>query len=76
MRYERPSASAGREGVDNIKLNISGDDLSPAAHGGLTVMSEERNTDRGQVARDFGKRVNCHARAAESVKRAVRTEST
>ena len=61
-----------REGVDNIKLNISGDDLSPAAHGGLTVMTEKEIQTAVGVARDFGKRVNCHARAAESVKRAVR----
>jgi imidazolonepropionase-like amidohydrolase len=61
-----------REGVDNIKLNISGDDLSPAAHGGLTVMTEKEILTAVSVARDFGKRVNCHARAAESVKRAVR----
>jgi imidazolonepropionase-like amidohydrolase len=61
-----------REGVDNIKLNISGDDLSPAAHGGLTVMSEREIQTAVSVARDFGKKVNCHARAAESVKRAVR----
>jgi imidazolonepropionase-like amidohydrolase len=61
-----------REGVDNIKINISGDDLSPAAHGGLTVMSETEVMTAVSVARDFGKRVNCHARAAGSVKRAVR----
>jgi imidazolonepropionase-like amidohydrolase len=61
-----------REGVDNIKVNISGDDLSPAAHGGLTVMREEEVQAAVNVARDFGKKVNCHARAAESVKRAVR----
>jgi imidazolonepropionase-like amidohydrolase len=61
-----------REGVDNIKVNISGDDLSPAAHGGLTVMREEEVQTAVNVARDFGKKVNCHARAAESVKRAVR----
>jgi imidazolonepropionase-like amidohydrolase len=61
-----------REGVDNIKVNISGDDLSPAAHGGLTVMTEEEVQTAVNVARDFGKKVNCHARAAESVKRAVR----
>jgi imidazolonepropionase-like amidohydrolase len=61
-----------REGVDNIKLNISGDDLSPAAHGGLTVMTEKEIQTAVSVARDFGKRVNCHARAAESVKRAIR----
>ena len=53
-----------REGVDNIKLNISGDDLSPAAHGGLTVMTEKEIQTGVSVARDFGKRVNCHARAA------------
>jgi len=61
-----------REGVDNVKLNISGDDLSPAAHGGLTVMREDEIQMAVSVARDFGKKVNCHARAAESVKRAVR----
>jgi imidazolonepropionase-like amidohydrolase len=61
-----------REGVDNIKVNISGDDLSPAAHGGLTVMREEEVRMAVSVARDFGKKINCHARAAESVKRAVR----
>jgi imidazolonepropionase-like amidohydrolase len=61
-----------REGVDNIKVNISGDDLSPAAHGGLTVMREEEVRMAVSVARDFGKKINCHARSAESVKRAVR----
>jgi imidazolonepropionase-like amidohydrolase len=61
-----------REGVDNIKVNISGDDLSPAAHGGLTVMREEEVRTAVSVARDFGKKINCHARSAESVKRAVR----
>jgi imidazolonepropionase-like amidohydrolase len=61
-----------REGVDNIKVNISGDDLSPAAHGGLTVMREDEVQMAVNVARDFGKKINCHARAAESVKRAVR----
>src|SRR5260370_24072570 len=60
-----------REGVDNIKVNISGDDLSPAAHSGLTVMREEEVQMAVNVARDFGKKVNCHARAAESVKRAI-----
>ncbi len=61
-----------REGVDNIKVNISGDDLGPITHGGLTPMREDEVQMAVNVARDFGKRVNCHARAAESVKRAVR----
>ena len=61
-----------REGVDNIKINISGDDLGPKAHGGVTVMREAEVQMAVDVARDFGKRVNCHARAAASVKRGVR----
>jgi imidazolonepropionase-like amidohydrolase len=61
-----------REGVDNIKINISGDDLGPKAGGGATVMREDEVRMAVQVARDFGKKINCHARAAESVKRAVR----
>jgi len=61
-----------REGVDNIKINISGDDLGPLTHGGLTVMRENEVQMAVDVARDFGKKVNCHARSAESVKRAVR----
>src|ERR1700728_794194 len=42
--------------------------LSPVA----SVMTEKERQTGVNVARDFGKRVNCHARAAESVKRAVR----
>ncbi|TSD83620.1 amidohydrolase family protein [Mycobacterium sp. KBS0706] len=61
-----------REGVDNIKINISGDDLGPKAGGGATVMREDEVRMAVAVARDFGKKINCHARAAESVKRAVR----
>jgi len=61
-----------REGVDNIKINISGDDLGPLTHGGLTVMREAEVQMAVDVARDFGKKINCHARSAESVKRAVR----
>jgi imidazolonepropionase-like amidohydrolase len=61
-----------REGVDNIKINISGDDLGPNARGGVTVMRENEVATAVAVAKDFGKKVNCHARAAASVKRAVR----
>jgi imidazolonepropionase-like amidohydrolase len=61
-----------REGVDNIKVNISGDDLGPKAHGGVTVMREIEVRTAVEVARDFGKKINCHARAAASVKRAVK----
>lgn len=61
-----------REGVDNIKINISGDDLGPLAHGGITTMREDEVQMAVDVAHDFGKKINAHARAAKSVKRAVK----
>ena len=59
-----------REGVDNIKLNISGDDFVPAK-GGMTVMREEEVRIACEVAHDFGRRVASHSRASSAVKRAV-----
>jgi imidazolonepropionase-like amidohydrolase len=60
-----------REGADNIKINISGDDFVNPAKGGMTVMSEPEVLAAVETAHDFGRRVNCHARAGGSVKRAV-----
>lgn len=59
-----------REGVDNIKLNISGDDFVPAK-GGMTVMREAEVRAACEVAHDFGRRVASHSRAGNAVKRAV-----
>jgi imidazolonepropionase-like amidohydrolase len=59
-----------REGVDNIKLNISGDDFVPAK-GGMTVMREEEVRIACEVAHDFGRRVASHSRASNAVTRAV-----
>src|SRR6201991_1174068 len=41
-----------REGVDNIKVNISGDDLGPKAGGGATVRRENEVRTAVEVARD------------------------
>ena len=60
-----------REGVDNIKINISGDDFVPAAKGGMTVMREVEVRSAVEIAHSFGKRVNSHSRSSNSVKRAV-----
>src|ERR1700710_804469 len=61
-----------REGVDSIKLNISGDDHTRT--GGLprTVMTEEEIRAGVTAAHDYFRKVNAHCRAAEAVKRAVR----
>jgi imidazolonepropionase-like amidohydrolase len=61
-----------REGVDNIKINISGDDFINPAKGDVTVMSEAEVQAAVDTAHAHRKRISAHARAAESVKRAVR----
>lgn len=60
-----------REGVDNVKIVVSGDDFVDAK-GAMTVMSEQEIRAAVQAAHSFNRRVSCHARAGESVKRAVR----
>lgn len=60
-----------REGVDNIKLNISGDVFMPNADSFSTVMKDEEVRIAVETAHAHGKRVAAHCRAADSVKRAV-----
>jgi len=61
-----------REGVDSIKLNVSGDDYTRAGSLPRTVMSEEEIRAGVMAAHDYNRMVNAHCRSAESVKRAVR----
>ncbi len=62
-----------REGVDNVKFNVSGDEFVGHARAEIVSLSEEELRVGVETAHDWGKRVACHSRAAESVKRAVRT---
>ena len=61
-----------RENVDNLKFNVSGDEFVSHARAEIVSMREEGLRVGVEVAHDFGKKVACHSRAAESVKRAVR----
>ncbi len=61
-----------REGVDHMKLDISGDEFIPYAKGRMTTMTDEEVAATCQVAHARGKRVAAHARSAESVKMCVR----
>jgi imidazolonepropionase-like amidohydrolase len=61
-----------REGVDNVKINISGDEFVSNARAEITSMSELEVATAVEVAHEWNKRVACHSRAAASVKRAVR----
>lgn len=61
-----------REGVDNVKFNVSGDEFVGHARAEIISMTQEELSQGVRIAHDWGKRVACHSRAAESVKRAVR----
>ncbi|MDP7048473.1 MAG: amidohydrolase family protein [Verrucomicrobiota bacterium] len=70
--YRRLVRELIREGVDIVKLVISGDTFVPHAGSETTVMSEEEVAAAAEVARAHGKRLSAHARSAESVKRCIR----
>jgi imidazolonepropionase-like amidohydrolase len=61
-----------REGVDLLKLNISGDEFTPAARAETTVMTDAEVAAAVEVAASRGLRVCAHARSAEAVKMCVR----
>ncbi|MBV8652936.1 MAG: amidohydrolase family protein [Alphaproteobacteria bacterium] len=59
-------------GVDSIKLNLSGDNLTPASDAKSTWMSDEEVAMAVRETKLRGKRVAVHARSCASVKQAVR----
>ncbi len=61
-----------REGVDTIKLNISGNQTIPSARSHITVMLDEEVRTAVETAHAHGKRVAAHVRAAASIKMALR----
>ena len=61
-----------RDGCDTIKLNISGDVGTESALAEATVMTDAEVAAGVEAAHTVGRRVAAHARASESVKRALR----
>jgi imidazolonepropionase-like amidohydrolase len=61
-----------REGVDTIKLNISGDFGTESAPADAAVMTDDEVAAGVDAAHTIGRRVAAHARASASVKRAVK----
>jgi len=59
-------------GVDQIKLNLSGDNLVPGADARTNWMSDEEVAIACREVKVRGKRVASHARSSESVKQSVR----
>jgi imidazolonepropionase-like amidohydrolase len=65
-----------REGVDVVKVNVSGDDFFPRPGGRTTTMSEAEMQAIGRTAADLNLPISVHARSAESIKRALRAGAT
>ena len=61
-----------REGVDTIKLNISGDAGTESAPSEATVMTDAEVAAGVEAAHAIGRRVAAHARASAAVKCALR----
>lgn len=61
-----------REGVDTIKLNISGNQTIANARSDQNVMNEDEIRTAAQTAHAHGKRIAAHVRAAASIKLALR----
>jgi imidazolonepropionase-like amidohydrolase len=61
-----------REGVDSVKLVISGDNFVSGGNGERTVMWEEEVAAAARVVHAHGRRLIAHARTAQAVKMCVR----
>ena len=61
-----------REGVDTIKLNISGDAGTESAPSEATVMTDAEVAAGVEAAHTISRRVAAHARASAAVKRALK----
>lgn len=60
-----------REGVDTIKLNVSGNQTIPNARSHITVMHADELAAAVRTAHAHGKRVAAHVRAAAAIKLAL-----
>lgn len=70
--YRRVARELIREGVDIVKLVISGDTFVPHAPSHSTVMSEAEVAAAADVVHAHGKRMSAHARSAGAVKLCVK----
>lgn len=70
--FRRYARRMCRDGVDVLKMNISGDGGTPASPAHATVMTEDEVAAVAQVAQAHGKRLAAHVRSAQSVKLALR----
>ncbi|WP_170424016.1 metal-dependent hydrolase family protein [Ruegeria arenilitoris] len=72
LEMRRTARECVRDGVDNLKINISGDEFVSFAKAEVTPLEDDELAAFVSVAKTYGKTVAAHARSSESVKMAVR----
>jgi len=61
-----------REGIDNVKLDVSGDPFYPGTPGNTTPMTFEEVRVAVETAHAYGRKINAHTRSIEGSKHCVR----
>ncbi len=61
-----------REGVDNIKLDVSGDPFYPGTPGHTTPMAFDEIKMAADTAHAYGRKINAHTRSIEGSKACIR----
>jgi imidazolonepropionase-like amidohydrolase len=61
-----------REGIDNIKLDVSGDPFYPGTPGHTTPMTFEEVKVAAETAHAYGRKINAHTRSIDGSKYCVR----
>lgn len=72
IEFRRVARECVRDGVDNMKINISGDEFVSHARAETTTLEDDELAAFMSVSHGFGKMVAAHARSSRSVKMAVR----
>ncbi|MGI9520065.1 MAG: amidohydrolase family protein [Hyphomicrobiaceae bacterium] len=72
IEMRRVARECVRDTVDNLKINISGDEFVSHARAEITPLENDELEAFVNVAHEFGKKVAAHARSSKSVKMAVR----
>lgn len=72
IEFRRVARECCRDGVDVMKVNISGDEFVSHARAEITPLEDDELAAFVAVARRYGKKVAAHARSSQSVKMAVR----
>lgn len=61
-----------REGIDNIKLDVSGDPFYPGTPGHTTPMTFDEVRVAAETAHAYGRKINAHTRSVDGSKYCVR----